>query len=226
MTKAKILIVEDDVDIVELLRYNLEKEGYQLESATNGVEGYEKLNAFMPDLILLDIMMPEMDGIELCAKIREEEKYADILIAFLTARGESFTHITALDAGGDDFIAKPIKPNVLKSRIKALLRRSKRHNQGTDQVLKFGEMEIDLESFTVAVGVKKVDLAKKEFELLKLLTSRPGKVFKREEILNKVWGSEVVVGDRTIDVHVRKLREKIGSHYIKTFKGVGYKFDF
>lgn len=226
MTKAKILIVEDDVDIVELLRYNLEKEGYQLESATNGVEGYEKLSAFMPDLILLDIMMPEMDGIELCAKIREEEKYADILIAFLTARGESFTHITALDAGGDDFIAKPIKPNVLKSRIKALLRRSKRHNQGTDQVLKFGEMEIDLESFTVAVGVKKVDLAKKEFELLKLLTSRPGKVFKREEILNKVWGSEVVVGDRTIDVHVRKLREKIGSHYIKTFKGVGYKFDF
>lgn len=226
MTQAKILIVEDDVDIVELLRYNLEKEGYQLESASNGVEGFKKLDSFMPDLILLDIMMPEMDGIELCAKIREDDKYSDVLIAFLTARGESFTQITALDAGGDDFISKPIKPNVLKSRIKALLRRSIRHNQIAEQVLTFGEMEIDLESFTVTVGQNKVDLAKKEFELLKLLTSRPGKVFKRDEILSKVWGSDVVVGDRTIDVHIRKLRKKIGSNYIKTLKGIGYKFDF
>jgi two-component system alkaline phosphatase synthesis response regulator PhoP len=226
MENAKILIVEDDADIVELLTYNLEKEGYLLESAPNGLLGYEKLASFQPDLILLDIMMPEMDGIELCNKIRSQPEYNEILIAFLTARGESFTQVTALDAGGDDFITKPIKPSVLKSRIKALLRRSTRHRQDVDSALTFGELEIDADSFTVSVGQTKLDLTKKEFELLRLLTSRPGKVFKRETILSKVWGNEVVVGDRTIDVHVRKLREKIGSHYIKTLKGVGYKFVF
>ncbi len=226
MNRKRILIVEDDIDIVELLTYNLEKEGYVLGSASNGVLGYQKMISFRPDLILLDIMMPEMDGIELCNKIRSQKEFDEILIAFLTARGESFTQVTALDAGGDDFIAKPIKPSVLKSRIKALLRRSKRHNEEVENAMAFGDLEIDSDSFTVTVGSTKLDLTKKEFELLRLLTSRPGKVFKREAILSKVWGNEVVVGDRTIDVHVRKLREKIGSHYIKTLKGVGYKFVF
>lgn len=226
-SKAKILIVEDETDIVEFLEYNLDKEGYQLEKAYDGEEGYEKAIAFKPDLILLDIMMPKMDGIELCEKLRTEQDFSNTIIAFLTARSESFTQISALDTGGDDFINKPIKPNVLKSRVRALLRRHPKFNtKKGNEVLKFGELIIDLDSFTIEKDDDKIPLAKKEFELLALLTSKPGKVFKRAEILQKVWGNDVIVGDRTIDVHVRKLREKIGNHYIQTLKGVGYKFNY
>lgn len=222
----KILIVEDDPDIVEILTYNLAKDGYVLETAANGVEGFEKVASFMPDLILLDIMMPEMDGMELCKKIRADSQYDNTLIAFLTARGESFTQIEALDQGGDDFITKPIKPNVLKSRIKALLRRLPGGSAADDGVLEFGDLQVFTDSFSVKVNDDEVLLPKKEFELLLLLVSKPGKVFKREQILKRVWGLDVMVGDRTIDVHIRKLRGKIGSHYITTLKGVGYKFDF
>ena len=227
MKGCKILIVEDEKDIVELLVYNLEKEGYILESALDGEEGYKKALSFRPDLIILDIMMPKISGIELCKKFRENASFEKTLIAFLTARGESFTQIKALDAGGDDFIAKPIKPAVLKSRIRALLRRHPNLALADeDNITSFGDLVIDNDAFSVTKGDLTITLAKKEFELLKLLVSRPGKVFKRQEILGKVWGREVIVGDRTIDVHVRKLREKIGDDYIKTMKGVGYKFNF
>lgn len=222
----RILIVEDEQDIVEFLEYNLEKEGYELETAFDGVEGYEKALAFKPDLILLDVMMPKMDGIEMCEKLRNEAGMKEVIIAFLTARSESFTQISALDSGGDDFINKPIKPNVLKSRVRALLRRLGNAQSDESQVLTFGEMSIDPESFTITKGTKTISLAKKEFELLMLLVSKPGKVFKRAEILQKVWGREVIVGDRTIDVHIRKLREKIGNETIITLKGIGYKFNF
>lgn len=226
-SKTRILIVEDETDIVEFLEYNLEKEGYELEKAFDGEEGYRKAMKFKPDLILLDIMMPKMDGIELCEKLRSEPQFKNTIIAFLTARSESFTQISALDMGGDDFINKPIKPNVLKSRVRALLRRHPRFTQqSTNEVLEFGDLSIDLDSFTIEMDDNKIPLAKKEFELLALLTSKPGKVFKRAEILQKVWGNDVIVGDRTIDVHVRKLREKIGNHYIQTLKGVGYKFNY
>ena len=225
--EVKILIVEDEHDIVEFLKYNLEKEGYVLEVAYDGQEGYTKAIDFRPDLILMDIMMPHMDGIEVCQKLRGHKDFQNTLIAFLTARGESFTQIAALDAGGDDFISKPIKPNVLKSRIRALLRRvTKQVSINQESTLTFGDLSIDPDSFSIRINEKTITLAKKEFELLHLLVSKPGKVFKRNEILTKVWGNEVIVGDRTIDVHIRKLREKIGSNYIKTLKGVGYKFNF
>ena len=227
MKGCKILVVEDEKDIVELLVYNLEKEGYILESALDGEEGYKKALSFRPDLIILDIMMPKIAGIELCQKLRANSEFEKTLIAFLTARGESFTQIMALDAGGDDFIAKPIKPAVLKSRIRALLRRHPNLALADeDNITSFGDLAVDDDTFSVTKGGLTIALAKKEFELLKLLVSRPGKVFKRQEILSKVWGREVIVGDRTIDVHVRKLREKIGDDYIKTMKGVGYKFNF
>lgn len=222
--QSKILIVDDEADIIEILSYNLKKEGYLIETAENGLIGYNKACTFNPDLIILDIMMPEMDGIELCEKLRSEPQFKNTLIAFLTARGESFTHIAALDKGGDDFITKPIKPSVFISRVKALLRRRQGNVAFENEVKVFGLLTIDSDSFTVKIQDKVLDLPKKEFELLRLLVSKPEKVFRREEILNKVWGSEVLVGDRTIDVHIRKLREKIGSHYIKTLKGVGYKF--
>jgi len=227
MDKAKrILIVEDEQDIVEFLEYNLEKEGYELATAFNGEEGYEKAITFKPDLILLDVMMPKMDGIEMCEKLRNEAGMKDVIIAFLTARSESFTQISALDSGGDDFINKPIKPNVLKSRVRALLRRLGNSKTEEVQVLTFGNMTINPEAFTVTKEGNTISLAKKEFELLALLVSKPGKVFKRAEILQKVWGREVIVGDRTIDVHIRKLREKIGNETIITLKGIGYKFNF
>jgi len=223
--QAKILIVEDDQDIVEFLDYNLRKDGYITQVAYDGEEGYNRAVSFSPHLILMDIMMPKMDGIELCTELRTKEQFRDTIIAFLTARSESFTQVSALDAGGDDFITKPTKPNVLKSRIKALLRRHPafKETTKTDELI-FGNLKIFPESFSIEVGDSNISLAKKEFELLALLVSKPGKVFKREEIMNKVWGSEVIVGDRTIDVHIRKLREKIGSDYIKTTKGVGYQF--
>jgi len=226
-SKARILIVEDESDIVEFLEYNLQKDGYQLEKAYDGEEGYRKAMNFKPDLILMDIMMPKMDGIELCEKLRNEPDFKNTIIAFLTARSESFTQISALDTGGDDFINKPIKPNVLKSRVRALLRRHPKFNkQASKSELSFGDLKINLDSFTIEIDDNKIPLAKKEFELLALLTSKPGKVFKRAEILQRVWGNDVIVGDRTIDVHVRKLREKIGNHYIQTLKGVGYKFHY
>ena len=222
---AKILIVEDEKDIVEILEYNLSKEGYVVETAYDGQEGFEKAGKFLPDLILLDIMMPRMDGIELCKKLREDQKYDHTIIAFLTAVGESFTQVSALDGGGDDYITKPVRPNVLLSRVRALLRRRGGRAEESN-VLTFGSLQVDLESFSVHLDDSNIPVAKKEFELLALLVSKPGKVFKREEIMRKVWGNEVLVGDRTIDVHIRKLREKIGSDYIRTLKGVGYKFLF
>ncbi len=224
----KILVVDDEEDILEILRYNLEKEGYEVKLANDGIAAINTAESFNPDLIILDIMMPGMDGIEVCQKLRSDARFKDTLIAFLTARSEAFTQISALDSGGDDFINKPIKPNVLKSRINALLRR-KAQSSGAEQLSKisrFGNLEIDYEQFKVSINSKDVGLAKKEFELLALLSSKPGKVFKRNEILTKVWGNDVIVGDRTIDVHIRKLREKIGEDYIFTMKGVGYKFEF
>jgi two-component system, OmpR family, alkaline phosphatase synthesis response regulator PhoP len=227
--KQKILVVDDEEDILEVLRYNLEKEGFEVATASDGNTGISLAKTFEPNLIILDIMMPGMDGIEVCQKLRSLPQFAHTVIAFLTARSEAFTQISALDSGGDDFINKPIKPNVLKSRINALLRRGNViHSNTGDQnkILKFGNLEIDEEQFVVSISGKDTGLAKKEFELLTLLASRPGKVFKRNEILAKIWGNDVIVGDRTIDVHIRKLREKIGEHYIQTMKGVGYKFDF
>jgi len=227
MEQARILLVDDEEDILEILKYNLEKENYEVEVANNGELAISKAKSFLPHLIVLDIMMPGMDGIEVCSHLREDKALDDTLIAYLTARSESFTQISALDSGGDDFINKPIKPNVLKSRVKALLRRHKSKQTDTSlSQMNFNDLIIDLEKFIVILKGEKLTLAKKEFELLKLLASKPGKVFKREEILYKVWGSNVMVGDRTIDVHVRKLREKIGSHYILTLKGIGYKFEF
>jgi len=224
---ATILIVDDEEDILELLRYNLEKEGYKVKTAKNGDSAIKKAIDHKPELILLDIMMPGMNGIEVCEAIRTTAGLDNTLIAFLTARSESFTQISALDAGGDDFINKPIKPKVLISRIKALLRRHIDVNKSSsDGILILGDLKIDFEKIKVTIGEKDIFLAKKEFALLKLLVSKPGKVFKRGEIFNNVWGSNVIVGDRTIDVHIRKLREKLGSSYIKTIKGIGYKFDF
>ncbi len=225
--KQKILVVDDEEDILEILKYNLEKEGFEVKTASDGNAGIEMAEKFDPHLIILDIMMPGMDGIEVCQKLRANPKFSNTIIAFLTARSEAFTQITALDSGGDDFINKPIKPNVLKSRINALLRRqSNVSEQDKSQITKFGDLEIDFEQFKVLVNNVDKGLAKKEFELISLLASKPGKVFKRNEILSKIWGNDVIVGDRTIDVHIRKLREKIGESYIQTMKGVGYKFDF
>lgn len=223
----RILIVDDEPDILEFLTYNLSKEGYEVRTANNGKEALQLLSSFHPKLLILDIMMPEMDGVELCKKIKDDGLAPNALIAFLTARNEDFTQIAALDAGGDDFITKPIKPRVFLSRVKALLRRAEHAEDSTDsERISFGDLVIDGEKFTVEKGGQPIELAKKEFQLLQLLASKPGKVFNRLEILQKVWGADVIVGDRTIDVHVRKVREKIGEDYIKTVKGIGYKFDF
>ena len=226
---VKILVVDDELDLLEFLSYNLTKEGYDVKTAKNAKKALKILKDWVPELILLDIMMPEVDGIELCGLLREQKDLDQTLIAFLTARNESYTQISALDSGADDFISKPIKPSLLRSKVKALVRRHYRfqsiaNDENTE--LTFGELVINIEEFKVTVNEVDVSLAKKEFELLMLLVSKPGKVFKREEILTKVWGREVIVGDRTIDVHIRKLREKIGKSYIKTLKGVGYKFKY
>jgi len=225
--QRKILLVDDEEDILMFLSYNLEKEGYSVKTALNGSQALDILKEYKPHLVLLDIMMPGMNGIEVCKKIREEELLNDTLICFLTARSESFTQISALDSGGDDFISKPIKPKVFLSRINALMRRhpSKEDSSGPSH-RSFGDLTIDFEQYEVSVEGVRVRLAKKEFDLLKLLTTKPGKVYDRRNILSTVWGTEVLVGDRTIDVHIRKLREKIGSKYIQTIKGVGYKFEF
>lgn len=223
--QVKILLVDDEEDILEFLRYNLELEGYEIDTAKDGNLAVERVKAFKPDLIILDIMMPGMNGIEVCEKLRDDGLLDNSIVAFLSARSESFTHVSALDAGGDDFLTKPIKPNVLKSKVKALLRRIPK-SHSPQEIATFGELIIDFEKYLIWIEGKELLLPRKEFELLKLLVSKPGKVFERAYIMKTVWGSEVIVGERTIDVHIRKLREKIGSQYISTLKGVGYKFEF
>ncbi len=220
----RILHVVDEPDILEILKYNLSSEGYQVSTAKNGVEGVAKAKKKKPHLIILDVMMPEMDGIEACEKIRNTEGLEDTLITFLTARGEDYSQVAGFDAGADDYITKPVKPKVLISKIKALLRRLKKEEDATPEIKKVGNIVINREEYKVLNKGEEIILPRKEFELLSLLTSKPDKVFKREVILDKVWGQEVVVGGRTIDVHIRKLREKIGDHHFKTVKGVGYKF--
>ena len=220
----KILLVDDEPDILEFLSYNLKKEGYQVYTAGTGDEGVAVAKKEMPHLVLLDVMMPGVDGIEVCRELRSVQGMDGVVIAFLTARSEDYSHIAGFEAGADDYINKPIKPRVLLSRIKALLRRS---GSGTEsQAVDVGKLRIDRESYLVFKEGEEISLPRKEFELLSLLASKPGKVFARDEILNKVWGDEVVVGDRTIDVHIRKLREKLGEEFIRTVKGVGYKFEF
>lgn len=222
-SSIKILAVDDEPDILEFVKYNLKKEGYEVITANNGKEAIEMAQAHKPNLILLDIMMPELDGIEVCRRLREKENFQHTIIVFLTARNEDYSEIAGFDVGGDDYITKPIRVRVLVSRLKALLRR--RNIEEVNQQLTFGELTIDLEKVVVFIQEREINLAKKEFELLTLLTSRPGKVFTRDEIFNKIWGLDILVGDRTIDVHIRKIREKLGDHYIKTVKGIGYKFN-
>lgn len=219
----KILLVDDEPDILEFMEYNLKKEGYQVFTAKNGQEAVNKALELHPQLIMLDIMMPEMDGIEACSAIRSYPELNNTLIAFLTARNEDYSQIAGFDVGADDFISKPIKPRVLVSRIKGLLRRV--GGNGTDDSVKIGDLVIDREKYTVTYRDQELVLPRKEFELLSLLISKPGKVFTRDEIMTKVWGDDIIVGDRTIDVHIRKIREKLGDDSIKTIKGVGYKYD-
>ena len=223
---TKILIVDDEIDILEFLSYNLKKEGFDVVTASNGADALKIANETRPNLIILDIMMPEIDGIEVCRRLREQPHFNNTTITFLTAREEDFTQIQALDVGGDDYITKPIKPQVLISRVKALLRRNKTEEENNEHIISVSDLKIDRQKVQVLRGTEIIDLPKKEFELLLLLVSRPGKVFTREEIYHKIWGNDVIVGDRTIDVHIRKLREKIGIEQIKTLKGIGYKFDF
>jgi two-component system alkaline phosphatase synthesis response regulator PhoP len=221
-----ILLVDDEQDIIEIVGYNLKKEGYRVVTAKNGVEGVEKAKKYLPQLIVLDVMMPEMDGIEACENIRAIPQLENVLITFLTARGEDYSQLAGFDAGADDYITKPIKPRVLVSKINALLRRINIETSvSNENILEVGDIKIDRDEYKVYKDDNVLLLPRKEFELLSLLASRPGKVFKREEILDKVWGNEVVVGGRTIDVHIRKLREKIGDDYFKTVKGVGYKLE-
>jgi len=219
----KILLVDDEPDILEIIGYNLKSEGYQVITAENGVVGVQKAKKEKPHLIILDVMMPKMDGIEACEQIRKLPDLNETIITFLTARGEDYSQLAGFDAGADDYITKPIKPKVLISKVKALLRRFK-NSETKDDVFKIGELTINRDEYKVISKGEELILPRKEFELLSLLASKPGKVFKREDILNKVWGNEVVVGGRTIDVHIRKLREKIGDDSFKTVKGVGYKF--
>lgn len=220
----KILLVDDEPDILEIVSYNLSAEGYEVFTAKNGVEGVAKAKKKAPHLIIMDVMMPEMDGIEACEMIRNTPGLENTIITFLTARGEDYSQVAGFDAGADDYITKPIKPKVLVSKVKALLRRLKDEKKEVEDIVKVGDIVINREEYKIINEGEEIVLPRKEFELLSLLTSKPNKVFKREVILDKVWGNEVVVGGRTIDVHIRKLREKIGDHHFKTVKGVGYKF--
>lgn len=223
MSKFKILLVDDEPDILEFLSYNLNKEGYDVDTAENGIEGVKKAKILKPDLILLDIMMPEMDGIEACNQIRQIDSLANTLIVFLSARTEEFTQLAGYEVGANDYITKPVKPKVLMSKIKALL---KLKTQDTiDELIELNDIKIDRETYKVTFAGEEMSLPRKEFELLSLLASNPKRVFKREEILEKVWGNEVIVGGRTIDVHIRKLREKFGNERFSTIKGVGYKIN-
>ncbi|MAP53820.1 response regulator transcription factor [Altibacter sp.] len=220
---TKILLVDDEPDILEIVGYNLTAEGYQVITAENGVKAISQAKKHKPHLIILDVMMPEMDGIEACEKLRNIPDLSETVITFLTARGEDYSQVAGFDAGADDYITKPVKPKVLISKVKALLRRFKEPEE-EEAKMKLGDLVINREEYKIIKGKEEIVLPRKEFELLALLASKPGKVFKREDILDSVWGNEVVVGGRTIDVHIRKLREKIGDDRFKTVKGVGYKF--
>ncbi len=222
MKGKRVLIADDEPDILEIIGYNLSKEGYEIQTASNGKEAIEKAASFNPHLVILDIMMPGMNGVEVCRLLRTMPQYNDTLIIFLTALSDEPSQIKGLETGADDYISKPLSPRVLTSRVNAILRRA---NKEDDTCIRLGEMEIDPVKFMVTLKGKEISLAKKEFELLHLLASRPGKVFLRNEILNKVWGTEVIVGDRTIDVHIRKIRQKLGIDCVTTVKGVGYKFE-
>jgi len=221
---SKILVVDDDPDIVEILRYNLSLGGYDVKSAINGKEAIKKAKIFIPEIILLDVMMPEMDGIETCTILKEIPSLSNTRIIFLSARNEDYTQLSAFDAGADDYISKPVKPKILLKKIASIFKRINK-SKNNKQSIDLGEIKIDRNSYLVLKNKNEISLPRKEFELLFLLASKPGKVFTRDEIMSKVWGSEVIVGDRTIDVHIRKLREKIGDLYFKTVKGVGYKFN-
>ena len=222
-SEIKILLVDDEPDVIEILKYNLEKEGYSLETASNGKDALKKAKNYFPNLVIMDVMMPKMDGIEACQHLRSDSRFNDTVIVFLTARGEDYSHVAAFDSGADDYITKPIKPKVFVSKIKSLLRRFKK-DEKNEVKIKYGKLIIDSEKYEVIKNGKSFSLPKKEFELLYLLASKPEKVIKREKIMAAVWGSGVIVGDRTIDVHIRKLREKVGDELFKTVKGVGYKF--
>ena len=219
----KILLVDDEPDVIEIIRYNLEQEGYNVNIAFNGKEALQKAQKNTPHLIIMDVMMPEMDGIEACEEFRSDPTFNDTIIMFLTARGEDYSYVAAFDAGADDYVTKPIKPKIIVSKVKALLRRLKKEEENQDKI-QLGKLIIDKEKYEVTHKGKTFSLPRKEFELLYLLASKPDKVLKREKIMEVVWGSDVVVGNRTIDVHIRKLREKVGDKYFKTTKGVGYKF--
>jgi two-component system alkaline phosphatase synthesis response regulator PhoP len=224
-SKQKILIVDDEPDILELIEYNLNKEGYQVFVAHNGQEAVAEAKKVLPDLIILDVMMPKMDGIEACRIMRTLPEFKNTFMVFLTARSEEYSEIAGFNVGADDYIAKPIKPRALVSRINAILRRNQPSEDSSDNKLEIGDLVIDREAFMVFQAGEKVVLAKKEFELLYLLASKPGKVYTREAILKNIWEDSVVVTNRTIDVHIRKLREKLGENYVSTVKGVGYKFE-
>ena len=219
----KILLVDDETDVLDFMKYNLEKEGFWVYTAQNGVEAIQLAKKMNPHLIILDLMMPKMDGIETCRELRNIPEFKNTIITFLTARDEDYSQIAGFEVGADDYITKPIKPRVFISRIRALLRRLETDDATGKHIV--GDIEIDRERYLVIKAGKEISLPRKEFELMNLLISKPGRVFKREEILSKVWGTDTIVGDRTIDVHIRKLREKIGDDYIKTIKGIGYKFD-
>ena len=220
----KILCVDDEPDILEILKYNLSNVGYDISLANDGLSAIKKAKEIIPNLIIMDIMMPKMDGIQACENLRANEKFNDTIIMFLTARGEDFSHVAAYEAGADDYVTKPVKPKILISKVKGLLRRFKKVTYNDITLIELNDIIIDKEKYKVYISGNNLDLPRKEFELLYLLASKPDKVFKREKIMENVWGGEVVVGDRTIDVHIRKLREKLGDKYIKTIKGVGYKF--
>lgn len=220
----KILLVDDEPDILEIVGYNLSQEGYQISTAINGKGAVAKAKKVLPHLIIMDVMMPEMDGMEACEIIRKLPELSNVIITFLTARNEDYSQVAGFDAGADDYITKPIKPKLLVSKVKALLRRLKETEQNSE-TLNVGGIEINREEYKIVKDNIEIVLPRKEFELFYLLASKPGKVFKREEILDKVWGNDVIVGARTIDVHIRKLREKIGDDFFKTIKGVGYKFE-
>jgi two-component system alkaline phosphatase synthesis response regulator PhoP len=219
-----ILCVDDEPDILEILKYNLSNEGYNVLTANDGLSAISKAKEIIPNLIIMDIMMPNMDGIEACEKLRADQKFNDTIIMFLTARGEDYSHVAAYEAGADDYVTKPVKPKILVSKVKGLLRRLKKVIENDINEIEFENIKIDREKYKVYISDKILNLPRKEFELLYLLASKPDKVFKRDKIMEMVWGGEVIVGDRTIDVHIRKLREKIGDKYFKTVKGVGYKF--
>jgi two-component system alkaline phosphatase synthesis response regulator PhoP len=223
--EIRILLVDDEDDVLEFLSYNIRKEGYEVYTANNGVKGLQKAIEIVPHLIILDVMMPEMDGIETCREIKQVPQLENTIIVFLTARGEEYSQIAGFDAGADDYVTKPVKPRLLVSRIKALLRRHRSETEQPGNQLDLGGMIIDRERYIVLLDDEEISLPKKEFELLQLLASKPNKVFTRDEIFSKVWGDNVIVGDRTIDVHIRKIREKLGVNNIKTIKGVGYKFE-